>query len=261
MRAEAPSGAGLVGVFGGTFDPIHLGHLRAAEQVVELLGLERLLFVPAGEPPHKRGERRAPARLRYEWVRRAIAGNKRFEADAIEVERAGPSWSVLTLREIGARVAPLRPVFVVGSDALAELASWREPEAILELAHLAVMARPGRGAPAAAHAIGAAAAAGAEPAAGKGRSDAADRRATAGPLAERFPPSLAAALDFDAGGLFARHRHAHTWVRWLPIEPLDVSATEVRALLRAGRSVRYLVPEAILDDLVASGVYAEAGPG
>jgi nicotinate-nucleotide adenylyltransferase len=212
---------GLLGVFGGTFNPIHLGHLRAAEQVVELLGLDRLLFVPSGTPPHKREERLAPARVRLDWVRRAAAGNKRFEVDALEVERGGPSFSVDTLRAIGARVAPRKPVFVIGSDALVELASWREPATILELAHLAVVAR----------------------------------REAAGALAERFPPALVPALELAPDGRSARHRSAGSWVRWLEIDVLPISATDVRDRLRAGRSVRYLVPEAIHDDVVASGVY------
>jgi len=218
------TGVGLLGVFGGTFNPIHLGHLRAAEQVVEQLGLERLLFVPSGTPPHKPEERLAHARVRLDWVRRAIAGNKRFELDPVEVERAGPSFSVDTLRAIGARVAPGKPVFVIGSDALAELGSWRDPDAILALAHLAVMAR----------------------------------REAGGALAERLPPTLAGALELAPDGLSARHRSAGTWARWLEIDALPISATDVRERLRAGRSVRYLVPEAIHDDVVASGVY---GPG
>lgn len=233
MSGESHAGAGLLGVFGGSFNPVHLGHLRAAEQVIELLGLERMLFVPAADPPHKRDEGLAPAALRLAWVRRAVAGNKRFEVDALELERGGPSFSVDTLREIGARVAPARPVFVVGADALAELGSWREPEALLRLAHLAVMERPSP--------------APESPAPGEG------------PLERRFPSSLAAAFAFDPGGRSARHRSGDTWARWLAIEPLDISATDVRARLRAGRSVRYLVPEAVHDAIVESRVYAGGG--
>lgn len=229
MSALCQAGAGLLGIFGGTFDPIHLGHLRAAEQVVELLGLERMLFVPSAQPPHKQGGALAPAALRLEWVRRAVAGNERFEVDALELERSGPSYSVDTVREIGGRVAPQRPVFVVGCDALAELGSWREPEAIVRLAHLAVMARPGAGAGGPA------------------------------PLRRLFPPALAAAFSFDAGGASARHEGGETWACWVPIDPLGISATDVRARLRAGRSVRYLVPEAIHGDLARSRVYAEGG--
>jgi nicotinate-nucleotide adenylyltransferase len=221
---ELPDATGLLGVFGGTFDPIHLGHLHAARQVVERLGLERLLFVPSGTPPHKRTGRLAPARLRCEWVRRAIAGDPRFAVDPLEVERSGPSFSVDTLRTIGARVAPRLPVFVVGCDALAEMGTWREPERILTLAHLAVIAR--RGGPESS-------------------------------LARSFPESLAGALDFDASGLFARHRRGPSWVRWLEIDALPISSTDIRARLAAGRSVRELLPPAIEAELVASGAYAE----
>ena len=224
-----PDAAGLLGVFGGTFNPIHLGHLHAARQVVQRLALSRLLFVPSGTPPHKRGERLAPARLRCEWVRRAVAGEARLAVDALEVDRAGISFSVDTLRTIGARVAPQLPVFVIGCDALADMGSWREPETILEIAHLAVIARREPGAP------------------------------DEGTLAARFPSALAGGLEFDARGLFARHRRSDTWVRWLEIDALPISATEVRARLAAGLPARDLLPASIHDSVVASGVYERDG--
>jgi len=96
---------GLIGVYGGTFNPIHVGHLRAAEEVAEALCLERVLFVPSATPPHKvddQGDAIAPAADRLAWVRLAIAGNPRFEASAIEVERGGASYLVDTLRELRA---------------------------------------------------------------------------------------------------------------------------------------------------------------
>jgi nicotinate-nucleotide adenylyltransferase len=219
-------GAGALGVYGGTFNPIHLGHLRAAEQVVEQLGLERLLFVPSGTPPHKPGERMAPARRRLDWVRRAVAGNKRFDVDALEVERTGPSYSVDTVREIGARIAPALPVFVIGCDALAELETWHEPARLLELAHLAVVARPGDGG--------------------------------AATLARSLPAKLASAFAFGPDGRSARHLRAGTVLRWLEIEALPISSTDVRERIRAGRSIRYLVPDAVHDELLACPEYAGA---
>ena len=219
--------AGMLGVYGGTFNPIHLGHLRAAEQVVELLGLERLLFVPSGTPPHKPEERMAPARLRLDWVRRAVASNKRFEVDALEVEREGPSYSVDTLAAIGGRIAQAKPVFVIGCDALAELDTWHQPARLLELAHLAVVARPG---------------------------ERADRL-----IPGCLPPSLAPAFTLAADGRSARHASAETWLRWLEIEALPISSTDVRERIRAGRSIRYLVPDAIHDELTACPEYAGAG--
>jgi nicotinate-nucleotide adenylyltransferase len=219
--------AGMLGVYGGTFNPIHLGHLRAAEQVVEMLGLERLLFVPSGTPPHKPEERMAPALLRLDWVRRAVASNKRFEVDALEVEREGLSYSVETLAAIGARIAPQRPVFVIGCDALAELDTWHRPERLVELTHLAVVARPG---------------------------ERADRL-----IPGCLPPSLAGAFTLAADGRSARHASAGTWLRWLEIEALPISSTDVRERIRAGRSIRYLVPDAIHDELLACPEYAGAG--
>ena len=100
---------GGVGVYGGTFNPIHLGHLRAAEEVVEVLDLERMLFVPSAEPPHKEAAEAdviAPARDRLHWVRLAVKDNPRFEADPIEVEREGLSYAVHTLSALGERLAP-----------------------------------------------------------------------------------------------------------------------------------------------------------
>lgn len=213
--------AGSLGVFGGTFNPIHLGHLRAAEQVVELLGLERLLFVPSGAPPHKGSDALAPAALRLEWVERAIADNKNFEVDPLETRRVGPSYSIDTLRELADPTAPARPVFVIGCDALRELATWREPGAVLELAHIAVMARPESGASAGAD------------------------------LRDIVAPELADAYKFSSDGRTGRHRASDAWIRWLPIEPLDISATDIRARVRDGRSIRYLVPEAILDSVIS----------
>jgi nicotinate-nucleotide adenylyltransferase len=219
---------GSLGVFGGTFNPIHLGHLRAAEQVVELLGLERLLFVPSGAPPHKGSAALAPAELRLEWVERSIADNKRFEVDALEIRREGPSYSIDTLREIAERTAPLRPVFVIGSDALREIATWREPEAVLTVAHVAVMARPES-----------------------------DPRAAGVDLRSVLPAELAGAYAF-ADGRGGRHRASDAWIRWLPIEPLDISATDIRARVRRGLSIRYLVPEAIRDSVISCWTEADS---
>ena len=105
-----------IGVLGGTFNPIHIGHLRAAEEASEILGLDRMVFVPSAEPPHKEGvdEVIAPAELRCDWVRRAIADNPRFALDLLEIERPGPSYSVDTLRSFGEQMAPEKPVFVIG---------------------------------------------------------------------------------------------------------------------------------------------------
>ncbi len=215
-----------VGIFGGTFNPIHMGHLRAAEEVAEAFALERVLFIPSALPPHKRGgacDGVAPAEERLAWVREAIADNPRFAVDDLEVRRSGPSYTVDTLRAIGERCPGGPPVFSIGQDAFAELDSWREPESVLALAHFAVMTRPPVG---------------------------------RGSLADWLPPSMRDEVEIAADGLSARHREAETWIRVVEISALDISASDIRARLRAGRSVRYLIPEPVRRAVLDSGVFA-----
>jgi nicotinate-nucleotide adenylyltransferase len=136
-----------VGILGGTFDPIHYGHLAIAEQVREALRLDRVLFVPAARPPHKLDEPMTPAEDRAAMVRLAITGNPAFAVCRIEMERSGPSYTVDTLEELAdeARRSGIKRefFFILSSEAAAALPTWRSPARILELAQLAVVARPG----------------------------------------------------------------------------------------------------------------------
>lgn len=214
-----------IGVFGGTFNPIHVGHLRAAEEVAEQLELERVLFVPSAEPPHKadaHGDPIAPAALRLAWVRAAIEDNPRLAVDALEIERGGRSFTVDTLERLAKRTAPERPVFVIGCDAFALLDSWREPERLLALAHFAVMTRP---------------------------------PFEAGQLSDWLPDHLRGELDLEADGRSAIHRQTGGFVRAVRVSALDVSSSDIRTRIRAGRSVRYLLPEPVRHAVLESGVY------
>jgi nicotinate-nucleotide adenylyltransferase len=220
-----------VGIFGGTFNPIHLGHLRAAEELREALELERVIFVPAARPPHKAGSREdriAPAAERLRWVRAAVEAHPGFEVDALEIDRDGPSYSVDTLREIGARTGPDLPVFALGCDAFAELGTWREPQALFSLAHFAVMTRP---------------------------------PVTRGSLAEWLPKCVRDDVEVSADGLSGRHRAATTWIRLLPILALDISSSDIRARIREGRSVRFLVPEAVRGAVESNPFYTGEADG
>jgi nicotinate-nucleotide adenylyltransferase len=229
---HGPAGAARqrVAIFGGTFNPIHLGHLRAAEEAVELLGLDRVLFVPSGDPPHKEGlasDPLAPAKLRLEWVRLATRDNPRFEVSALEVERGGRSYSVDTLRELAPGIAPEHPIFLIGHDAFALMDGWRDPEAIFTLAHFAVIVRPG-GSP-----------------------------GVVGSLADWLPQRVRDDVALAPDGRSALH-HAGTWIRRVEIAGLDVSASELRARLRKGLSLRYLLPEPVRMAVEQSGVYASS---
>ncbi|HSJ14692.1 MAG TPA: nicotinate-nucleotide adenylyltransferase [Longimicrobiales bacterium] len=132
------------GVFGGTFDPPHLGHLIVAQDALELLGLDRLLFVPAAQPPHKQDRVVTPAPHRLAMLRLAVADDPRFAIEPLELERAGPSWTVDTLRELARRPATAELVLLMGADQYAELDGWREPAEVRRLARIAVLHREGR---------------------------------------------------------------------------------------------------------------------
>ena len=136
-----------LGVFGGTFDPPHLGHLAAASDAAQALALDRVLWIPAAEHPFKRGSVAAPPELRLEMVRAAVAGDGRFEACDLELRRSGPSYTVTTLRELQAWHPGAELFFLTGADNLRELAQWREPDEVVRLARLVVVSRQGEGVP------------------------------------------------------------------------------------------------------------------
>lgn len=132
-----------IAVFGGTFDPPHVGHLIVAADVHLRLGVDRVVLVPSADPPHKRGQVRTPARLRLEMVRAAVSGDDRFQVDDMELRRPGPSYTVDTLREFRRRDPGGELFFVLGADALRDLPQWRDPDEIARLATLVAMERAG----------------------------------------------------------------------------------------------------------------------
>lgn len=132
-----------LGVFGGTFDPIHFGHLRMAEEARETFALDRVLFVPNFVSPFKLDRTMTPGALRVEMIRQAIVDNPYFAADSREIERVGPSYTVETLRGLKAENADAELFFLTGTDAVQGLPQWKSPEELLTLARFIAAARPG----------------------------------------------------------------------------------------------------------------------
>jgi len=132
-----------LGVLGGTFDPIHLAHLVLAERAYEQMGLDQVLWLPAGDPWRKADRAVSPAEHRLAMVRLAIRGNPAFQVCSLELERDGPTYSVDTLAELGQEHPDSELVFLLGWDALEDLPNWREPERLIQLARLAVASRSG----------------------------------------------------------------------------------------------------------------------
>jgi nicotinate-nucleotide adenylyltransferase len=135
----------MLGILGGTFDPIHLAHLIVAELAREVLGLERILFTPAGDPPHKQENRKSPAFHRRRMVELAIAGNPHFEMCPVDLERPGPHYSIDTIRLIREQygLSAEQCFFIIGGDSLQDLPTWHQPERLITLCRLAVSHRPG----------------------------------------------------------------------------------------------------------------------
>jgi len=201
-----------IGVFGGTFDPIHYGHLRLAEDMADVLSLDRVLLIPAGQPPH-RGAPRIAASHRLEMVRRAIAGNPRFVADAREVQRPHPSYTVDTLISLRTELGAAQPLWLLlGADAFLDLPSWHEWRRLFELANIAVAERPGARLMQSDAIM--------EPL----KSEMSQRQVTLG-----TPTG-------PAGSVLLR-----------ATPPLDISATAIRDILARHGSARYLLPDAVLD--------------
>ena len=203
-----------LGILGGTFNPIHTAHLRLAEEAAELLGLDRVLFVPSANPPLKRSGV-APAPDRLEMVRIATADNPRFEVLDLELRRAGPSYTVDTLLELTERYPGTRLWFLIGIDAIVELDQWYQSERLFELASFAVATRPGDS--------------GLEP-------------FDAGGLLAKLPEKIARSFRKAPAGL--EHASGNE-MRVIPFTPLYISSTDIRRRVRDGQSIRYLVPDAV----------------
>jgi nicotinate-nucleotide adenylyltransferase len=132
-----------IGVLGGTFDPVHSAHLYVANALRAALDLERVVWVPAGRPPHKTGQIVSSDRDRLAMLEVALAGSAVDQIDTIDIERSGPSYTADTLEILARRFAPARLVFLMGEDSLRDLPTWHDPERLLRAAELAVAARPG----------------------------------------------------------------------------------------------------------------------
>ena len=130
-------------IMGGTFNPIHIGHLVCAEEAITQYGFDEVLFMPAGLPPHKEVEAGATAQFRFEMTVRAIAGNPRFRVSRFEIDRPEPSYTIDTIRHFRQEMPEAEIFFITGSDAIIEILDWKDPQELLKMATLIAAIRPG----------------------------------------------------------------------------------------------------------------------
>ncbi|MDX1495128.1 MAG: nicotinate-nucleotide adenylyltransferase [Longimicrobiales bacterium] len=211
-----------LGVFGGTFDPPHLGHRSVVEDVADFLGLDEVLWIPAGDPPHKAFQKLTPAPIRLRMVRAVTAGDERFRVSEIEVRREGPSYTVDTLRALREEHPDAKLFLIMGIDQYRALESWHRPDEVRSLATLAVMDRGGE----------------------------ALRDLEAGDADEAHHPDEALypheTQDGEAAG---------SGVIRVPVKRVDISSTRVRAAVDRGESITELVSPEVARIIEAEGLY------
>ncbi|HEY2385911.1 MAG TPA: nicotinate-nucleotide adenylyltransferase [Candidatus Binatia bacterium] len=207
-----------MGLFGGTFNPVHCAHLRAAEEAREMCALDRVEFVLAAIPPHKPGAGIASVAHRRRMLELAIAGNPAFAVNTSEVERTGASYSIDTIREAQSHAPETRFTFLVGGDAFAEIESWKRFDEIFAQCDVCVLSRPGS-------------------------------------TVARPPIAIEHAFRYDSDRRVYVHVSGNA-LRFVSITPLMISASDIRQRCAEGRSIRYLVPGEVETYVREHGVYA-----
>jgi nicotinate-nucleotide adenylyltransferase len=198
-----------IGIFGGTFNPIHLGHLRAAEEIRERFDLERVVFIAAAVPPHKEVEGGISGEHRMEMVRLAISGNPHFSLSDIELKRPGKSYSISTIQVLRQKYgSDSEMFFILGMDAFLEIGTWKSFQELFSLCHFVVMTRPGFDKPVS---------------------------------ATMLPPEIGDAFIYDEGESRFMHRDGYS-IYLQGVIFLDISSTKIREEVSKGRSIRYLLP-------------------
>lgn len=211
-----------IGLFGGTFDPIHWGHLRSAEEVCEAFSLARVLFIPTSKPPHKRGQTTTPARDRLAMVRLAVADHPRFAVSTVEIRRPGISYSIDTLRDFTSGSRGKKSYsFILGLDAFREIDSWKEFEELFSLCNFIVTSRPGS--------------------------------RDSNPL-QGVSVAVRRLFCYDFHKKVYRHRSGTT-LHFLKLTDFAISASDIRAKVNQGKSIRYLVPAAVEAYIKKRGLY------
>ncbi len=211
----------MIGIFGGTFDPVHYGHLRPLWDVKEALSLDELRLIPCFIPPH-RDEPGAMPEQRLEMLRLAVQGTPEFAIDTRELERGGPSYMVDTLQSLRDEIGATSMSLIMGMDAFVMLHTWHQWQRLFELAHIVVMHRPG----------------GQLPESGVLADELLKRRLTA---------SVESLKNAPAGCVFVQK-----------VTQLDISATQIRTILAKNGDVRFLMPDPVRQYIAQAGLYARA---
>jgi nicotinate-nucleotide adenylyltransferase len=211
-----------IGIFGGTFNPIHLGHLIASEEIRQQFDLQRIIFIPSAKPPHKPSPELIDVRHRTEMTRLAIQGNAYFDISTIEQKRSGLSYSVETVEALRIEWGNDADFFfILGIDAFSDIENWHEPQRLLGLCNFIVISRPGFSFEGIHHI-----------------------------LSETF--YIKVSKNNQKIPLPNEH---HLYLT--EVTPVGISSTQIRAFIRQGRSLKYLLPEPVKSYILSNGLYKE----
>jgi len=215
-----------LGIYGGTFNPVHYGHLRTAEEVRDKLSLDRILFVPAGKTPFEKPEM-VKAVHRYKMVKAAIADNPHFQISAIEVKARGKSFSVDTIGKLSVKYRGSELFFILGIDAFPDLPYWKQPDRLVDLAHFVVISRPG-------HTF-----------AGLASS----------PYLRGVPLKTLREMDSGTRDIFPFNISERRKGFLCRVTSLDISASGIRNLIISGRNAKYLLPDSVESYIISKKLY------
>jgi len=218
-----------IGLFGGTFNPVHLGHLRTIREVSEKFNLSKTLLIPAAKPPHKSVRDIAPAPDRLEMIRLAVEHVPEFELSDVELNRSGPSYTIDTVKHYLAGTGEKNRLYLVmGLDAFLEIDTWKSYKDLLRLIQIIIMTRPG-----------------------SGEGDIGSKRTAA----EHFiNETISDRYAKTASGTTFEHSE-YQRIHFTDVSPLDISGTQIRRLIRKGRSIQFLVPEKVERYIFQRGLY------
>lgn len=215
-----------LGIYGGTFNPVHYGHLRTAQEVLERLSLDRVIFIPAGKTPFEKPEL-IKASHRYRMVKDAIAGNPGFEISDLEIRARGKSFTIDTIMKLRNKYAGSELYFILGTDAFMDLEHWKQPERILDLANIVIILRPG----------------------------CAFTDLSLSPYLKNVSTKKLKELDRGKKDLFSFNISQEQKGILLKVTGLEISASNIRNLIISGKSVKYLLPDSVESYIISHKLY------
>lgn len=219
-----------IGIYGGTFNPIHYGHLRAGEEVCEKLSLDLVLFIPAGKTPFEKPEL-IKAMHRFNMVKAAIADNHHFQTSDIEVKARGKSFTIDTVRKLGEKYAGSELFFILGIDAFLDLPQWKQPDRLVDLAHFVIISRPG-------HLFSG---------------------LRTSPYLKSVSRKTLQAMDSGTRNIHSFDISERRKGFLCKVTALDISASNVRNLMLSGKNAKYLLPDSVESYIISNGLYKKAG--